>query len=1293
MADLLDFPLLLDFPSPNLLAPAEPLRETPSLSSAQPSRSQPPDHDARLRALDIESSWIVEAPAGSGKTGLLMQRLLKLLALGRIAQPEEVLAITFTRKATAELRERVLSELIAARSGVPPLPSRADDFRRETRALAEAVLLQDERLGWGLLDRPERLNIRTIDSVCSDIGRALPLLSGNGGVGEPVDDPGELYNLAAGRTLGQLGGTDPALHEALRTLLLHRDGSLSNCTALIARMIQTREQWGQLVPLGPGALTDELLDAEVRPRLERALEGVVCPALSRALDLFPPGILEELTAFAVRSAHHPGYRDQPSCLSPCAGRDRPPGSRGEDLDHWVALGSLLLTKGGEWRKSFSANHLFVSLPKDDARHLKEIVARLQGNTPLQIALCALQGLPPACYPEEQWTVVKALFRVLRHALVELKLLFAERRQCDFTEVSLAAREVLNAPEGAADLAEAAGLRLRHLLVDEMQDTSSSQYDLLELLIRDWGGEGETVFLVGDPKQSIYLFRQARVERFLRTFREGLLGHFPVKPLRLTANFRTQARLVEGFNRTFADVFPRENAENGSADVPFVAADALRPTTARADLHWHAGLLAEEVSQDPSQVSSRDPSANASTGSARRNHALRQARSIRQIIETWQSRPLPPGRKQPWRIAVLARNREHLAPVITEFDRRIDGQTLPYRAVEIDPLATREEVLDLVALTRALLHPADRVAWLAVLHAPWCGLGRADLLALTGEGPGSDSEATVARLVISRSHRLSTEGQALLARAWPVFQTAIDSIGATPFSVHVERTWRSLGGDAPLSPEALTNALRFLSVLRTVEREGGGRVEPARLLGRLHRLYAEPRAGLDAVELSTIHRSKGLEWDVVLVPALERQAPATPTELLNWIELDSAHAESAPVILAPIFGKGEASDKLNDWLREVRSQRELAEAKRLLYVASTRAREELHLFGACVQKADGSLSPPVKDSLLGACWDAAEPVFQGVARSAAEGGDTWTSYHAGNSAQAYQPTLLPFPQLDVLSSDPFSMGSSSDGLALAAAAETDAAELELQPAVQPLVRPAARPQARTAAFLRRLPSNFDPIRRFDRNPNQRLPYTSAAGPEPSPAFGRPEGSFAARAFGNVVHRYLNQLSTRLAAGHSPGALLAELPGWDARVATSLRAEGVAPALANRETPRVLRALLQTLEDEHGRWILAPHAGAVDECSMTTADPMAGSFRVDRSFLAGPGPLLAGTGTVWIIDFKTGEPGGREVQEFLREERFKYQAQLEAYAKIRRSLPDGHLPVRTALYFPLLPALLHWASGDR
>jgi ATP-dependent exoDNAse (exonuclease V) beta subunit len=1190
------------------------------------------DAAARALALDTRSSCIVEAPAGSGKTGVLVQRYLKLLADELVDEPEEVLAITFTNKATAELRERVLEQLQAAASDAP-FTLHATEFDHETRALAAAALERSNRRGWSLLHRPQRLNIRSIDSVCAEIANSLPLLSGGGGPRQPVEDAQTLYRLAARRTLLQLGGGDAALDAALRTVLLHRDGSLADCEALLANMLQTREQWGELVPLGPDELNEAKL-GEVRVKLERSLERIVCAGLSRAVAAMPPGLLAELTTIAARLGEAPPFKLDVSPIAICAGRHEPPEAAAEHLEHWLALITLVLTKEGGWRKRCARGDLKFEIQKPHQTHLEMLITSVQ-NDPLQEALCAVRALPPPKYPDDQWLVAKALFHVLRRALAELKVLFAERGECDFTELALAARTALRTEDGATDAALSAGGKLRHLLVDEMQDTSSGQYELLELLTRSWDGHSQTLFLVGDPKQSIYLFRQARVERFLRTMREQRLGEISLRALQLTANFRSQAALVDDFNNVFERLFPQAGdeaiADSEALDVPFVAANAVRRKTSDEGITWHTAVIGE-TELDPDLPR---------TGNLRGDHIAHEARQVRRVIKERLAMPLPsdrsdPQHPKPWRIAVLGRTRAHLEAIIAELKR---DEPISFRAVDLDPLDELPEVLDVLALTRALMHPADRIAWLAVLHAPWCGLGIADLLRLTGEGDEADPAATITEVLGARRNLLSDEGRQLVDRAWPVLEWAIATLGRTSLGVHVERTWRSLGGDAALNAEARTNVVRYLAVLGEVETQSSS-VDLSVLTARLKKLYAEPASealvnGIQPVDLMTIHKAKGLEWDVVLVPALERGSGSSNSVLLNWLEFDGMQDEAdATVVLAPIWRTGAAADNLSSWLSGVRAKREHAERKRLLYVASTRAREQLHLFATVARKADGEIAQPRYDSLLRACWPAA------------------------------------MNELDAMEAEP----AEYEDLAIAAAAEpaTDA-------------RRSSHPSPPT---IQRLPLSFDPSARFNAAANRRLAYPPASALRRTPSFDRPEGSFAVRAFGNVVHRYLQVIAARLESGLSAEELLVEFPTWTARLTASLRGEGLPPTLATREAARALRALTLTLTDPVGRWILSPRASAASERALTMAD--ARSLRVDRTFVSGDAPLSNAKPSIWIIDFKTTEQGARSDADFEAAETAKYRDQLEAYATLRGSLPDGDLPIRLGLYYPLVPKLLQWES---
>ncbi|HEX2917606.1 MAG TPA: UvrD-helicase domain-containing protein, partial [Edaphobacter sp.] len=745
---------------------------------AEATSPQPPDHHQREQALDVTRSWIVEAPAGSGKTGLLIQRYLKLLARPTIEEPEQVLAITFTVKAAGEIRDRVLEQLIKAAGDDPVL----HEFERHTRELATAVLHRDKALGWGLLDHPHRFNIRTIDSICAEISRSLPVLSGNAAL-TPVADASPFYRTAAERTLLQLGGSDAALDEALRQILLHRDGNLSQVRKLLAEMLALRDQWGRLVPLGKEMLHEQYLDREVLPRIERALVNIICQELSRISRLFPAPLLQELSLLAAEMGSLPGYQGKESPIAICRKLHHAPGETIEDLWHWRALAHLLVTDKS-WRSSTNKNYVGFEIEKVHAKQLKAILEQLQTHQELCDALRKLSTLPPPQYPANQWRIAKALFRVLYHALVELQIVFAERGECDFVEPSLIARSALR--NYGASLEAALGTHLQHLLVDEMQDTSTSQYELIQLLTQGWDGRSQTMFLVGDPKQSIYLFRQARVERFIQTMQQKRIGDIPLGSLYLTTNFRSQELLVQSFNEDFSRLFPERAGEERPDEVPYVAAHPVRGRSAASQkVVWHTRSLPPDLRSEEKKL-------------ARRRNIRREALEIRTIIDQWRARAAAEGR-EPGSVAVLVRNRAHLTEIVAELKRHRGTAPIPYRAVQIESLYDRPEILDLYALTRALLHPADRVAWLAVLRAPWCGLELAELHLLTGKDDPSLFRESIEKLIQTHGQELNEEACERLRRIWPILQAAIGQRLRISLSQLVERTWRSLGGDLPLTP--------------------------------------------------------------------------------------------------------------------------------------------------------------------------------------------------------------------------------------------------------------------------------------------------------------------------------------------------------------------------------------------------------------------------------------------------------------------------------------------------------------
>ncbi len=1172
-------------------------------------QSELADAVERRIAVDPNCSCIVEAPAGSGKTGLLIQRYLKLLAT--VEQPAQVLALTFTRKATGEMRERILHALREAESGAP---AGEQAFELETRLLAETVLQQDRSRAWGLLQRPHLLNIRTFDALCSTIAHAAPLLSNGAALSQPVDNAEPLYRRAAHAVTLRFGGEDARLTQALTTLLRHRDGDLQACEQVLAEMLATREQWGALVPLG-AELDEVVLEADVLPRLNESLKRAQCGTLRRLHDCFPTGVLERLASLAQQFAFAPAYKEHANIFRPCGGSATGPGHASEDFDHWLLLIELLLKKDHDWRKRVSNVDLKVSASAQQRSELQDVLQALKQEpraAELLSLLRAVRTLPPAEYPADQWAVTKALFRLLQEALIELRLLFARENVCDFTEVALAAQTALH----ATDLQVALGTRLQHLLVDEMQDSSSMQYELLKTLTESWDGSTQTIFLVGDPKQSIYLFRQARVEHFQQCMERGKLGDVTLHAVTLLANFRSGQHLVEECNAVFEEIFPKSHPLDG--DVTFLPAHAAKQGSTEDRILWHGMLLV--------------PPPGPALRTRQQHKAMQEeARQIAEIIA--QERQFRPAST----IAILVRARSHVAEVV----KALADRGIAYRAVDMVALHERREVLDILAVTRALLHPADRTAWLAIMRAPWCGIGMADLHLLCGGDRRDLREEPLRQLMRAHANMLQPAMRDRVLRTLDVMDAALLHTGAEPLAQRVDRTWRSLGGDACADSAGLQNVRQFLTVLDKMA-AGNETVTQHTLQYRLRRLFAAAANVPGAVDIMTIHKAKGLEWDVVLLPGLHRGGGRSSQVALDWLEMPSAAEDhSQDVLLAPLPEKGETACTLYSYIGGVRRQREAAELKRLIYVAATRARRNLHLFAAPTADNKGLPTMP-----------------------------------AGTLLHAMAPVAASFH-----------FDASDSAIINNASPEKDARVFAIAAAGAVGQRETNRPR------VERLVASYDSLEHLNRGG----PALHLASPPLVAVAAHPGGTFGARAVGNAIHAFVQRLADEVQAaaraGLSPDAaadqLLDRLPSWTPAMRAILRSGGLAPGESLRATKTVELALSNLLNTAEGRWILAPHPAAESESAWRTMDDAAvRRVRLDRSFFAGPLPLAPGTNTLWIVDFKTSDREAGERDAFLRKDLELYRPQLEGYGRLRlRALPAG-TPVRLALVYPLMKHLVHW-----
>lgn len=894
------------------------------------------DQSERLRALDPWHSFIVQAPAGSGKTGLLTQRFLVLLA--KVDSPEEVVAITFTRKAASEMRQRILQALTSARNS----PSPQEEYARQTWELAQCVLAHDQSKGWQLLENPMRLRIQTIDSLCTRLVSQMPILSRLGALPSIAEDASALYLEAARQTIEAVESGDK-WSDAIAHLIEHLDNRLDKLQQLIANMLAQRDQW---LPFLAGPNHDALL----RSKLEAALVALVTDALQALVDQFPTVIREDIIALARFAANQ--LETDNSAIAYCRMMHTLPGSQIIDRPQWEGLATLLLTSKGEVRKRITKKEGFPSPSeikdseeKARCRQMKQrmesLLLTLMTEQQFVHHLAEVLKLPPHQYKQEEWETLEALFTLLKVAAGYLDITFRQMGQVDFPALTLAAIQALGDPDAPTELALALDYRIQHLLVDEFQDTSFNQAELLARLTAGWQmGDGRTLFLVGDPMQSIYRFRQAEVGLFIEICDRKAFGQIPLEFLRLTVNFRSQQGIVDWINQHFSQILPaKDEVSSGAVSyAPSVAFHALSDGQAVA---FHLSL--------------------------QRDDKVEAARVVSIVREVKESHP-------GGTTAILVRNRIHLAEIIVQLKQ----VGVPFRAVEIEQLTHRPVIQDLLALTRALLHHGDRIAWLALLRAPWCGLTLQDLHTLVN----GDFQKTILDWLRNRSHlaQLSEDARQRLARVLLVIESAINNQTKCTLRRNVEGAWIALGGAACVTDETdLDDAEVYFQLLEKLE-EAGQLPDIQALDEHVGRLYALPDVMADcSLQLMTIHKAKGLEFDVVILPGLGRQGKNDETKLLYWMKhpLKSGHPA---LLLAPISAEGADINPITAYLRQLDKAKGYREDGRLLYVAATRARHQLHLFGH-VDHPDLSeikeIKAPPENALLARLWPVAEAHFQAL----------------------------------------------------------------------------------------------------------------------------------------------------------------------------------------------------------------------------------------------------------------------------------------------------------------------------
>jgi len=857
------------------------------------------DAEKRSRALDPTGSFHLTAPAGSGKTFLLVARFLRLLGL--VGHPRQILALTFTNKAAAEMLERVRACLDRAKRGATAEnPAEAELLGYAAQALIAHKKLEDPLLAG------EILQVRTFHSFCYAVASQAPFEAGIPPGSSLLDENEQEFFL------------EEVVNEALQQIASRKDGDVAR-RALMNRLLYLNNSWRALanemkdLVERRGVLVD-LVQVLSRDRASGCLAARVRELVEAELKTLRAGF--ETCDLGCGWADFIEHERDAGAEAACALPPRIPGPRWEDLPQWICLADTFLTKEGNIRGRLGPKTGFYN------GFSKTAWGCAIQNIPVETAqrLHQVRLLPfhdaPVMDPDILWDLV-----VLLHSVLEIyDSARRAKRSLDYSALEIAALRLFDAA-APSDLQLILDQQIRHILVDEFQDTSREQWELLQKLCSGWSdGDGRTLFLVGDPKQSIYAFRKAEVKLFLDA-RLGLPveagGNISLETLVLDTNFRSQPHLIDWCNRIFEETVMVEPKPEFD-EVPFSSAKPSPTTQVLAD---PAPIELALFIEWPERESARTREAQWLAG---------------RIAQHRQER----GRD--WQTAILLFSRTHL-PFYLE---ALQQKKVPVQVKEGLKLQERPEVFYLWQLCRGIVLPHDDLAWATQLRSPWFSLDFDRIHAVSHEQPDLWIEK-----INAFSERDEQTGffRKALTGAW-------QHVGHLPLADVVESVWLELHGARVVvsrwGSRGLNCCRRFLQMLREAEQG-----EPVRTLERLEQLLnkayepVDPDTAGSNIVLSTVHGAKGLEFDAVFIPFMDWNPESQRKDLPPPYVLERSPC-SGDYLLAsrPDRLTGE-KDPLYAHLRKLRSRRQLGEARRLFYVAVTRARHQLVMSGLAKKKGD------------------------------------------------------------------------------------------------------------------------------------------------------------------------------------------------------------------------------------------------------------------------------------------------------------------------------------------------------
>ncbi|MSQ80515.1 MAG: hypothetical protein EXR41_02235 [Candidatus Methylopumilus sp.] len=843
------------------------------------------DNTLRKKALDL-SSFIVEAPAGSGKTSLLTDRYLKLLTI--VDTPEEILAITFTKKAASEMKARILERI-----------------KKGDGTFAKIILERSKEKGWDIERNLSRLKVMTIDKFCHQVVGQIPVLSKMGDKLNITDTPEKFYEECVKKVLQSKESI-----KDINIVFTHYDNEYENINRRLIAMMSTRDQWknrcykltqkkNEQIIIESNAYLDHLIEP-IYQQIKETLNREALSGLMQVIHYLKDTNLREDLQIKDKISFNFDTKE---------------------ITLWQAITEILFTDKNTRREKITAREGF----KNDEEG--EIYKNKCRNLPEINFLTAIKDIPPPI--NEAYVIkLKSIANLLLQCEKRLKLLFRQRNTVDFIEIIEIANEALGRNESVSELLLSLDYKISHILIDEFQDTSRSHFNFLKKIVDGWTPEAQkTIFCVGDPMQSIYKFREADVSIFTEAKKQGF-NTIPLETIQLKDNWRSSSLIVNEINQVFEKILPKEDSIQAGAISykPFISAKKDRDLRI-SKFKFHA-LTFSDITKDID---------------------IEEAKYVCNLIDTFSKNE---------KIAILTRSRSHLSELINYI--RKFRPTLKFNAVEIDALDQHQSIHDILSLSYAILDLSDRIHWLAILRAPWCGIILNDLALLFQD----DHISTVWEIIHdpNKMNKISTDGKMRIQRLIDILKNAFEHKNKIHIRRLIESVWINLGGELCLhNPNDIVDINKFFAILQTSSSPIA--IDFELVEHQITETYlSDIPSAEERIQFFTIHKAKGLEFDTVIIPSLNSTTRASDKKMIvfdHFIKNDHTYDVTA-------FSEPEnKSPHLHDLIYGIEKNKEENELKRLLYVAMTRAKKNLHLVGSIKFKDE---IKPTSNSFLSMLWD-------------------------------------------------------------------------------------------------------------------------------------------------------------------------------------------------------------------------------------------------------------------------------------------------------------------------------------